>query len=297
MAVKALLFGVDDIFNNLKPHYDRAVQRGDIEIVGHAVLEQGTIKHFDVAIISSKNNFYDRMKLLEKFGVPRRKIVDGKIFRIKGLDFLKFLKEGVAYGILDSTKFSLTSHVMYPQIHRIKSNPSVIILESKSYISTNAFIDGCGLLSVKKFSSISWNTTFNLLGTNDHSYLNVTSHALSHLDWIAPREFYHPLEACKILIGNDVWIGRGCILKNTNPNKPLIIGDGAIIASDSVVVKNVPPYAIIGGNPAQIIKYRFDEKIIEKLLKIKWWNWDIDKIHDNFKYFNRVEEFVEMHGS
>ncbi|MBQ7199266.1 MAG: antibiotic acetyltransferase, partial [Selenomonadaceae bacterium] len=68
-----------------------------------------------------------------------------------------------------------------------------------------------------------------------------------------------------------------------------------VIASDSVVVKNVPPYAIVGGNPAKFIKYRFDEKIIEALLRIKWWDWDIDKIHDNFKYFNRVEEFVEMH--
>lgn len=53
--------------------------------------------------------------------------------------------------------------------------------------------------------------------------------------------------------------------------------------------------AIVGANPAQIIKYRFSDKIIESLLHIKWWDWDIDKIHDNFQYFNRVEEFVEMH--
>ena len=84
-------------------------------------------------------------------------------------------------------------------------------------------------------------------------------------------------------------------MQATNPEKPLVIGDGAIIASNSVVVKSVPPYAIVGGNPAQIIKYRFDEKIIEGLLRIKWWDWDIDKIHDNFQYFNQVEKLVELH--
>ena len=100
---------------------------------------------------------------------------------------------------------------------------------------------------------------------------------------------------CKISIGSDVWIGRGCIFKCANPDKPLIIGDGAIVASDSVVVKNVPPYAKVGGNPAKVIKYRFSEKIIESLLRIKWWEWDMDKIYENFKYFNDVEKFVELH--
>ena len=84
-------------------------------------------------------------------------------------------------------------------------------------------------------------------------------------------------------------------MKCTNPDKPLIIGDGAVIASDSVVVKNVPPYAIVGGNPAQFIKYRFPPYIIRALLRIKWWDWDINKIHDNFKYFNDIERFVALH--
>ena len=84
-------------------------------------------------------------------------------------------------------------------------------------------------------------------------------------------------------------------MKCTNPNKPLVIGDGAVVASDSVVVKNVPPYAIVGGNPAQIIKYRFPEHVIESLLRIKWWDWSLDKIHDNFKYFNDIEKFISLH--
>lgn len=57
------------------------------------------------------------------------------------------------------------------------------------------------------------------------------------------------------------------------------IGDGAVIACNSHVVKNVDPYSLIGGNPAQLIKYRFTEEQIRKLLKIKWWYWDDDKIN------------------
>jgi virginiamycin A acetyltransferase len=75
------------------------------------------------------------------------------------------------------------------------------------------------------------------------------------------------------IVGNDVWIGYGALIM-----PGLTIGDGAIIAAGSVVTKNVQPYAIVGGNPAQAIRYRFDEITISKLKKISWWNWDTDKI-------------------
>ena len=63
-----------------------------------------------------------------------------------------------------------------------------------------------------------------------------------------------------------------------------------------MVVKDVPPYTIVGGNPAKIIKYRFAPEIIAGLEKICWWNWDIKKIHDELKYFNSPEEFLRRHG-
>lgn len=78
------------------------------------------------------------------------------------------------------------------------------------------------------------------------------------------------------VIGNDVWIGHQAMIMPA-----VTIGDGAIIASGSVVTKDVPPYAIVGGNPAKIIRYRFDEKTIESLLDIKWWNWPIERINEN----------------
>ena len=79
-----------------------------------------------------------------------------------------------------------------------------------------------------------------------------------------------------IEIGNDVWIGY-----NATIMAGVKIGDGAIIATNSTVVSDVEPYTIVGGNPAREIKKRFSPEIIERLLKLQWWNWDIEKITKN----------------
>ena len=224
--------------------------------------------------------------------MPRQKIIDGRIFRIPNFDFPRFINEGVAYGSFEGNDFRDTISTRHPKIYF--SGNRIIKIDAKSYIS-EASVDGIGTISVGKFSAISYKESFELAINNLHDYKKVSSFDLSWFDWGSNQNFLSLLKKCDIKIGSDVWIGRSAILKSTNPEKPLIIGDGAVIAADSVVVKNVPPYAIVGGNPAKVIKYRFSEDIIESLLRIKWWNWDIDKIYDNFKYFNRVEEFVALH--
>jgi virginiamycin A acetyltransferase len=78
------------------------------------------------------------------------------------------------------------------------------------------------------------------------------------------------------IIGNDVWIGHDATIM-----PGVYIGDGAIIASKAVVTKNVEPYTIVGGNPAKLIKKRFSDATISKLLQLKWWDWDIEKITKN----------------
>jgi len=80
------------------------------------------------------------------------------------------------------------------------------------------------------------------------------------------------------VIGNDVWIGQYVTIM-----PGIKIGDGAIIAANSTVVKNVEPYTIYGGNPAKLIKKRFSDEKIEFLLKIQWWNWDEEKIFNNLE--------------
>ena len=81
-----------------------------------------------------------------------------------------------------------------------------------------------------------------------------------------------------INIGNDVWIGY-----NATIMAGVTIGDGAIIATNATVTKDVEPYSIVGGNPAREIKKRFENDVISKLLKLKWWDWDIEKISKNIQ--------------
>lgn len=80
------------------------------------------------------------------------------------------------------------------------------------------------------------------------------------------------------IVGNDVWIGYGATIM-----PGVTIGDGAIIAAHSVVTADVEPYAIVGGNPAKMIKHRFDAEVRETLLQVQWWHWDIKKITRNIK--------------
>lgn len=83
----------------------------------------------------------------------------------------------------------------------------------------------------------------------------------------------HPKSKGDVIIGNDVWIGTEAMIMSG-----VTIGDGAVIGARSLVTRNVPPYAIVAGNPAQFIRNRFDEGTITKLQKLQWWTWDERKI-------------------
>lgn len=89
-------------------------------------------------------------------------------------------------------------------------------------------------------------------------------------------------------IGNDVWIGERVSIING-----IKIGDGAIVASGAVVTRDVPPYSIVGGVPAKILKYRFSNEQIEKLEKIQWWNKDINWLKQKADLFDDIEVFLE----
>lgn len=93
------------------------------------------------------------------------------------------------------------------------------------------------------------------------------------------------------IIDNDVWIGSNVIVPGG-----IHIGTGAIVAAGSVVVKDVPPYAIAGGNPAKIIRYRFTEGQIQFLLKLEWWNWPIEKILQHVDDFSDIDKLQARIG-
>lgn len=90
------------------------------------------------------------------------------------------------------------------------------------------------------------------------------------------------------IIGNDVWIGTGALILSG-----IRIGDGAVVAAGAVVTKNVPPYAIVGGNPAKIIRYRFNEEQIDFLENFQWWDKDIEWIKNNIEMFDDIEKFLD----
>ena len=80
------------------------------------------------------------------------------------------------------------------------------------------------------------------------------------------------------VVGNDVWIGQSVTIM-----PGVHIGDGAIIAANSVVTKDIPPYHIAGGNPIRIIRKRFDDDLIRYLLELKWWDWSAQKVFENLE--------------
>jgi chloramphenicol O-acetyltransferase type B len=84
-----------------------------------------------------------------------------------------------------------------------------------------------------------------------------------------------------VIVGNDVWIGRDSLIM-----AGITIGNGAVVGARSLVNKDVPPYAIVGGSPARILKYRFAEKTIEHLLSLCWWDWEDDLLEQNMDLFS-----------
>ena len=297
--IKALSFGSTDL-------YQKSIDANELMIVGEIVADGnfvsvvpkcpsgGGIVEYQIILVDVPNNFFETMKFLESCGMERTRIIDGKIFQIQGFNFQMFFDNGLAIGQIGIDDTLETPQIIYPQVY-LRHFGWQVALGIKSYFA-GTYFEGSGYVSIGNFSSIARATVFEIGLNGLHNYHNISTYPPEHLGWQLPEEFFPQNWIGQINVGSDAWIGRGVRLKAPDSSKPLIIGDGAVIASDSVVVKDVPPYAIVGGNPAQIIKYRFSEKIIEKLLKIKWWDWNIDKIHENWKYFNRVEEFIEMHS-
>jgi len=144
-------------------------------------------------------------------------------------------------------------------------------------------------LRIGAFCSIASGVNIYLGG--EHRIDWVTTYPFSVL-WKAAKHIKgHPKTKGDVIIGNDVWIGAGAVILSG-----VTVGDGAVIGTNAVVTKNVPPYAIVAGNPARIAKKRFDEETIYHLLKIRWWEWGDNRIEKFLPLLldNNIEKFLRV---
>jgi acetyltransferase-like isoleucine patch superfamily enzyme len=126
-------------------------------------------------------------------------------------------------------------------------------------------------LKIGKYSSIADNVTIFLGGNHRTDW--VTTYPFNVLDPLAEHIKGHPHSRGDVVIGNDVWLGRGCVIMSG-----VTIGDGACVAANAVVTRDVAPYTIVGGNPARVIRKRLTDAQIKHLLQIRWWDWPREKI-------------------
>jgi acetyltransferase-like isoleucine patch superfamily enzyme len=131
-------------------------------------------------------------------------------------------------------------------------------------------------LKIGRFCSIAGGVEIFLGGNHRTDWASTFpfGHIYSDLLSVAPVRG-HPTSRGDVTIGNDVWIGYGAVIMSG-----VTIGDGAVIAAHSLVHKDVPDYASVGGNPADIIRHRLDSTTIDLLLRLKWWEFELDRIQE-----------------
>ena len=143
-----------------------------------------------------------------------------------------------------------------------------------TYGSPTVYWKDAANLTVGNFCSIAGNVRIYLGGNHRTDWVTTYPFGHIHQHKFPFNGVGHPSTKGNVVIGNDVWIGD-----NVTIMSGVTIGDGVVIACNSHVVKNVEPYSLIGGNPAKLIKYRFTQEQIQRLLEIKWWYWDDEKIN------------------
>lgn len=211
---------------------------------------------------------------------------------------------------------------MFPIGHYIKGmvknlfNPKISNL---SFVSANNRIDPRAVIyrmvkmkssSIGRYSYVGNDTDVEcadigqFCSISDHCRIGMGGHTLSHISscplftqringcqeqWV--DQDIHAVEEKRAVLGNDVWVGSHVLI-----NGGVTVGHGAVIGAGAVVVKDVPPYAIVGGVPAKVIRYRFSPEIIEKLLELQWWNLPDETLKEHISLFQQDNITVEDLG-
>lgn len=201
---------------------------------------------------------------------------------------MKFGFEVLPYSVKEPT-------IIYVDLFNLKEKYPLACMGRDSYIWAGCINTGLEFTINKGYTTHNIQIGgFNSLAAGIEFCMGI-NHEYSNL-WMGVSKLFEDVpivssynQKGQIIIQNDVWIGH-----NSTIMPGVIIHNGAVIAANSHVVSDVPPYAIVGGNPAKIIKYRFTPELIDKLLTIKWWNWSNEEIQSNINYFNEdIEKFCD----
>lgn len=176
-------------------------------------------------------------------------------------------------------------------IKNVIKNPNIIVGDFTYYDDVNGadkfeehvthHYDFIGdKLIIGKFCAIAKGIEFIMNGAN-HKMDGATTYPFyiigSGWEKFVPQNDELPLKGDTV-VGSDVWIGQ-----NVTVLPGVHIGDGAVIGANSVVASNIPPYTVAAGNPCRVVKKRFDDETAKFLLKLKWWDWDTEKITENIE--------------
>lgn len=200
--------------------------------------------------------------------------------------FFKILRLKYMYRNLEISKSVIMSGNCFLG-HNVTLNERVIFSNSLigdfSYINYNTIVN---VATIGRFCSIGPNCVIGL-GNHPTKKIVSTSPYIYAKSAFLDKGYYD--EHSPVIIGNDVWVGANVTILNG-----VQIGDGAIIAANSVVRGYVPPYTIYGGCPARLIRKRFTGDEIDFLLKLEWWNKDDAWIKKNVAYFKDIKKMIEM---
>lgn len=196
------------------------------------------------------------------------------VFPIQGYDKLVFLKN-----VISRPNISVGRYTYYDATGRPGEKPEDF--EANNVLYHFDFIGD--KLIIGAFCCIGSGAAFIMNGAN-HEVNRLSAFPFSIFGNAWSDATSHEASRGDTVVGNDVWIGYGAVVL---PGRN--IGHGAIIGAKSVVTRDVPPYHIVGGNPAQIIRPRFPQRERERLLEVSWWDWPIEKITRNLDAISRAD--------
>lgn len=218
-------------------------------------------------------------------------------------DIYKLLTERNIYTVVSKSDSRFKVDVEFVEFSKTLSiEPYTTFLRGNFFYSMGAFSYSRSNLPINtivgRYSSIA--DGVRRMGVNHPTNKFTTSFITYEKNSIALNEYHNnnnfdigtidisTVNGKPIIIGNDVWIGQNVLISA----KGISIGDGAIIAANTVLTKDVPPYAVVGGNPGKIIKFRFSPDIIEQLLELRWWQYDFSQF-EGINVNDDIEIFIE----